>query len=451
MTVALLRLPIALGLLLSLPAVSQAEYQFAGRLTTPSTDLELDAGGETPAVSADGSVIAFASTSSNLGVPSNGSTNIYLYLISTDTYYLAQTGLGTGNSISPSVAEGGGAVAFQSEANDLVTGNQSGQSDVFYSILASDSPVTFATFLVSQGLGGAAANGASRYPSISRDGRWVTFHSDASNLIANDTNGDPDIFVADANDFTSPPELISVDDFGNPIDGPSRQPSPDSISADGRYVVFAVDTPVSIDGSNAGTLEDVFLRDRLLGTTRLISKATDGTPGSSSSSSPAISPNGRFVAFFSFSTNLTPSPSGSRIYVRDRLRGTTTNLPLPPGAFSCEDPRVSNRGRVTAQCNTSGPQQAFLYDPFEAGGTFYRLSTSLTQQNGNGASGNFTGISANGAIVAFDSAASDLVANDLNSSSDVFAWVPEPGAASAGGAAIAALAAAARRGRRTRT
>jgi hypothetical protein len=79
-----------------------------------------------------------------------------------------------------------------------------------------------------------------------------------------------------------------------------------------------VDTPVSIDGSNAGTLEDVFVRDRMLETTSLMSKSTAGVAGSSSSDMAAISPNGRYVVFRSFSTNLVASPSGSLIYVRDR-------------------------------------------------------------------------------------------------------------------------------------
>jgi hypothetical protein len=117
---------------------------------------------------------------------------------------------------------------------------------------------------------------ASRYASISADGRWIAFFSDASNLIANDTNGAPDVFLADANNLASPPERISVVGAGNQINGPSRPLSPNAVSADDRYVVFAVDTPVSIDGSNPNTLEDVFLRDRQTGTTSLISKRTDG-------------------------------------------------------------------------------------------------------------------------------------------------------------------------------
>jgi MYXO-CTERM domain-containing protein len=158
----------------------------------------------------------------------------------------------------------------------------------------------------------------------------------------------------------------------------------------------------------------------------------------------AISPSGRYVVFRSFSTNLVTSPSGSRIYVRDRQENTTTNMPLPPDASSCEDPRISDFADILAQCNmNAGSAQAFLYKPVED--AFYQLSTSTTAGPGNGASGNYSGISADGAFMVFDSDASDLVPGDTNNKSDVFVAVPEPDAASGWLIAVSALAVAARR------
>ncbi|RIL08034.1 MAG: hypothetical protein DCC71_00860 [Proteobacteria bacterium] len=441
---------IALACLCAPPA-ARADVVLVGRLTSPGVGAELTAGAQAPSVSPDGRYVAFASSSNNLGVPSNGSLNVYRYDLVSDVFELATQNLGTGNSSAPSISAAGLALAFQSEANDLAVGNPSGGTDVFYSVAvdAGGGAIGFETYLVSQGMGGAAPNGASQDASLSADGRWVAFHSSASNLVAGDTNGGPDIFVADANDLFSTPQRVSVTGAGVQIDGPSRALSPSAISADGRYVAFAVDTPVSIDGSNAGTLEDVFVRDRVAGTTSLVSKSTAGVAGSSSSDMAAISPSGRFVAFRSFSSNLVTSASGSRIYVRDRQQGATTNMPLPPGAASCEDPRVSDSGDVVAQCNmNAGFAQAFLWDP--AGeGALYQLSTSLTDGQGNGASGNFSGISADGAVMVFDSAASDLVPDDANNTLDVFVVIPEPGVASGWLAAVAALAALARRrGRR---
>jgi Tol biopolymer transport system component len=437
---------IALGLLGS-PGTTHAQYVFAGRLTTPVAGAELTAGAQQPSVSPDGRYIAFVSSSTNMGAASNGSLNVYRYDIATDTFELATQALGTGNSNAPSISEGGLALAFPSEANDIGSGTPSGVTDVFYSERTGAG--TYTTQLVSRGTGGVAPNGASLNASISGNGRWIAFHSNASNLIGGDTNGAADIFVADADNLTAQPERVSVNNGGGQIEGPSRALSPSAISSDGRYVAFAVDTPVSIDGSNAGTLEDVFVRDRVAGTTSLVSKSTAGVAGSSSSDLPAISPNGRFVVFRSFSSNLTAGPSGSRIYLRDREENTTFNMPLPPGAASCEDPRVSDLAQIVAQCNMLAggvAAQTFLYDPAGAG-AFYQLSTSVTDGNGNDTSGNFTGISAEGVITVFDSAASDLVASDGNAAIDVFVVVPEPGVAVAGLAAVGAIAALARRRR----
>ena len=385
-----LRWMFALGLVF-VSSLANAQVYLAGRLTAPVSGDQLVAGSQTPSVSPDGRYVAFVSSSNNLGQPSNGTTNVYLYDLVTDEYLLATAGLGTGNSTAPSVAEGGFALAFQSQANDLVGGGTSGVTDLFYSEAydAGQGEVAFSTYLVSKGLAGAAPNGASQNASISADGHYVAFLSEASNLIANDTNGAPDIFVADASNlFATPPERVSVTSGGAQIEGYSSALSPSAISSDGRFVAFAVNENVSIDGSSTGNLEDVFVRDRVLDTTNLISKSSAGVAASSSSDMAAISPSGRFVVFRSFASNLVASPSGSRIYLRDRQEGTTSNMPLPPNAASCEDPRVSDYAEIVAQCNmNSGSAQAFLYRPGAVEDAFYQLSTSLSDGPGDGASG----------------------------------------------------------------
>lgn len=452
MKVGSIRWVFALGLV-CLPTMTQADGFLFGRLTAPVTADQLTAGGEAASISPDGRYVAFVSSSGNMGPPSNGSWNVYRYDLLTDQYLLGTQVLGTGNSYAPSISSDGIAIAFQSDANNLVGEGTSGVADLFYSEAydAGGGAVAFNTYLVSKGLGGAAPDGASQNASISGNGRYVAFLSSASNLIDGDTNSVADIFVADSADlFASQPERVSVNNGGAQINGPSSALSPSAISSDGRYVAFAVDTPVSIDGSNAGTLSDVFVRDRVAATTNLISKSTAGVAGSSSSDMAAISPNGRYVVFHSFSTNLVSNPSGSRIYVRDRQGGTTTDMPLPPGANNCEDPRISDVGTIVSQCNMTSPTyaQAFLYEP-AGGGGFYQLSATPTLSPGNGTSGNYTGISADGVFMVFDSAASDLVAGDTNSASDVFVVVPEPDAAAGCLVSAAALAVAAhRRGKR---
>lgn len=411
-----------------LGAVAEAGAQgvLVGRLTTTGAGLQLNAGASDPAISSEGLHIAFVSTSSNLGQASNGFLNVYVYDLVTDQYVLATSVLGNGNSFAPSVAAGGGALAFESLATNLAP-NGASTSDVYYSesFTLPQGEIAYNTYLVSRGLGGAPPNDSSRHAAISADGQFVAFYSDASNLIAGDSNGAPDIFVGSASTlFGGAPQRVSVDDSGGQINGPSRALTPAALSGNGRYVAFAVDTPVSIDGSNAGTLEDVFVRDRTAGTTRLMSRSSAGVAGNSSSDSAAISPSGRYVVFRSFASNLVASPSGSRIYVRDREANTTFNMPLPPGAASCEDPRVSDVGDIVAQCNMNAsiPAQAFLYRP---GGGFIQLSTSTTNGTGDGPSGNYTSISADGYFLAFDSSASNLVASDTNNNPDVFVGVDE--------------------------
>ncbi len=418
-------LRIATLILLCVVATPRVDAQgvLIGRLTTTNTGLQLNAGSEQASISPDGRYVVFISTSNNMGPPSSGALNVYRYDFATDAYLLATSVLGSGNSFAPSISAGGVALAFESNADNFGGGTPSGFSDVFFSAAfdAGAGQIGFNTVLASRGLGGAAPNDASRFASISGAGRFVAFHSHASNLIAGDTNNAPDIFVGDAvNLFANAPERISVDGSGAQINGPSRALSPSAISTDGRFVAFAVDTPVSIDGSNPGTLEDVFVRDRVAGTTRLMSKSSANIAGNSSSDMAAISPNGRYVVFRSFSSNLVTNPTGSRIFVRDLQNSTTTNMPMPPGGVSCEDPRIADTGDIVSQCSVTGSsfQQAFLYRA--AANAFIRLSTSQSAGNGNATSGNFTGISADGNFMVFDSAASDLVPSDTNNSPDVF-------------------------------
>src|SRR5439155_1734749 len=122
-------------------------------------------------------------------------------------------------------------VVFQSFASNLVSGDANGLGDVFVRDRQSG-----ATELVSVATGGAQGNGGSNYPSISADGRYVAFASDASNLVSGDTNGVEDVLVHDLQ--TGATERVSIATGGAQGNGDSRAPS---ISADGRYVAFESD------------------------------------------------------------------------------------------------------------------------------------------------------------------------------------------------------------------
>ncbi|MDO8706573.1 MAG: hypothetical protein Q7J84_16675 [Sulfuricaulis sp.] len=178
------------------------------------------------------------------------------------------------------------------------------------------------TTRVSVDSAGNQANNSSIDPAISADGRFVAFGSAAANLVPGDTNGLPDIFVHDR--LTGETTRVSVDSAGNQANGSSDNPA---ISADGRLVAFrsSAKNLVPDDTNNTG---DIFVHDRLTGQTTRVSVDSAGNQADRDSYNPEISADGRFVAFFSYATSLVPNDTNSTrdIFVHDRLTGQTTRV-----------------------------------------------------------------------------------------------------------------------------
>jgi Tol biopolymer transport system component len=212
---------------------------------------------------------------------------------------------------------------------------------------------------------------ASNYPAISADGRFVAFMSYASNLVPGDTNGVTDIFVRDM--VSSTTQRVSVSSSG--AQGRARSTFP-AISADGRYVAFASFASNLVAG-DTNHVEDVFRRNLVTGKTQRVSVSSTGAQGSRDSgyTRPAISATGRFIAFDTASALVAGDDNGRLdIYMHDRLSATTE-----------------------------------------------RVSVSSTgAQEGYGADSSTPAISADGTSVAFESTAANLVPGDTNGSSDVF-------------------------------
>lgn len=171
------------------------------------------------------------------------------------------------------------------------------------------------TIRVSIGSDGAQANGDSGQASVSDDGRYVAFASQASNLVVSDTNGVQDIFVHDRQ--TGQTSRVSRSSGGDQADGASSQPV---ISADGRFVAFvSAATNLVADDTNAAA--DVFVYDRMWGETVRVSLTEEGGQGEQfgHAANPAISRNGRFVVFDS-DADLTDGDSSAwrDVFVRDR-------------------------------------------------------------------------------------------------------------------------------------
>jgi Tol biopolymer transport system component len=190
-------------------------------------------------------------------------------------------------------------VAFASYASNLVSGDTNGYWDIFVHDRQSGQ-----TERVSLASGGSQGNNHSDSPSISANGRYVAFGSNASNLVAVDTNGYADIFIHDRT--TDETTLISLASDGTQGNGLSWYPS---ISADGRYVAFYSEAGNLFPGDTNG-IKDVFVRDIQTGTTTRVSVASDGTEGNWYSWNPSISADGRYVAFESEASNLVDGDTG---------------------------------------------------------------------------------------------------------------------------------------------
>lgn len=234
-------------------------------------------------------------------------------------------GLGNGSSRETMIDQSGRYVVFASDATNLVGGDANRRSDIFWADLE-----TGAIRLVSRGVGGAGANGASSAPRVSSGGRFVAFTSMASNLVAGDTNGKLDVFRADLK--TGEILRVSLSSTGQ---APGTWPSVD-MSADGSKVVFVTWAPLVPQDRNG--LPDVYLRDLPAGTTRLISVTPQGNQFVRPSTKPSISPNGQFVGF------------AATIGLHEGIFGWSaatgrTELVFDGGAFySCLTPLASNAG-----------------------------------------------------------------------------------------------------------
>jgi Tol biopolymer transport system component len=277
----------------------------------------------------------------------------------------------------------------------------------------------------SQGNNGASASA----PAISADGRYVAFSSYASNLVSGDTNGAEDVFVHDRE--TGATERVSVAADGSET-GRFTSSSAPSLSADGRYVAFTSggSNLVPGDGNNS---QDVFVRDRIERSIERVSVAGDGTEGNNFSSETAISADGRYVAFGSFSSNLVPGDrnNAADIFVRDRATGTTERVSVASdeseGNGFTSGPALSADGRYAGfasgatnlvEEDTNEGWDLFLRDR-ERGAT-ERVSVAADGNEANDGSLTASAIGGNGRYVAFASSASNLVAGDTNGQTDVF-------------------------------
>lgn len=256
-----------------------------------------------------------------------------------------------GSSLFPATSSAGRYVAFQSNASTLVANDTNGADDIFVRDLKKGT-----TTRVSLSSSGGEASGNSRHPAISADGRYVVFNSRAENLVAEDNNGFWDIFVRDTVAGTT--TRVSVDSAGKQSNNHSRHAA---ISDDGMYIAFQ-STASSLVAGDTNGVRDVFVHNRITGVTSRVSVANSGGQSNGVSgegwgadlswaSRPAISADGRYIAFQSDATNLVSGDTNAAgdVFVRDVVGGTTIRASLgldgKQNVGGSSQPTISDDGR----------------------------------------------------------------------------------------------------------
>jgi WD40 repeat protein len=415
-------------------ASSINEMPMTELVSVASDGTQGNSGSHAPAISADGRYVAFSSSASNLvEEDTNGISDIFVHdrkTGQTQLVSIASDGTqGNNDSGGASISADGRYLVFFSSANNLVEGDTNGVQDCFV-----HDRLTGETTRVSVASDGTQANGACAYygwwfvykTSISADGRYVVFHSDATNLVEGDTNGVQDCFVHDR--ITGETTRISVASDGTQGNGSSGFPT---ISADGRYVAFESDATNLVEGVTNG---GVFVHDRVTGKTTFESVSSDGIQGNNGAMFPAISADGRYVAFISFSDNLVEGDTNGvwDCFVHDRITGETTRVSVgSDGTQANSDdyatPAMSADGRYVVfhsddasnlvEGGISGEVNIFVHDRVTGKTVLASVSSDGTQGN-NGSL--FPDISADGRYVAFGSFSDNLVEADTNEDLDVF-------------------------------
>ncbi len=403
------------------------------RVSVASNGTQANAASFLPAISANGNVVAFASDATNLVVDGNASRDVFLRDLSAGTTVrvsVASDGTeADGASFDPSISGDGRFVAFSSDATNLVANDTNGARDVFV-----HDRLTGATVRASESSASAQANGASFAPSCSFGGRMIAFESDATNLVTGDTNGVRDVFVHDL--VSGQTVRSSVDSSNVQGDGASQAAS---INGDGTLVSFSSDA-TNLVAADTNGVRDVFLHDTGVGTTTRLSISSVGAQATAASEAPSLSSDGRFVAFHSQDAGLEVGDTNgvADVFVHDAMTSETYRVSLDQNAVqgngASTEASFSGDGRYVAfqsdatnlvPGDTNGVTDVFIAPNQNAGGgttlptEIVRNSVDSLGVEGNNSSFS-PSISTTGRFVAFESQASNLVATDTNLQVDVF-------------------------------
>jgi hypothetical protein len=333
---------------------------------------------------------------------------------------------GNQNSYTAFVSAGGRYVVFVSNADNLIGEDANTYRDVFIRDRRSGR-----TSLVTRSTDGTQSNNESDAYSngspISADGRFVVFSSLADTLIASDSNALTDIFIRDRERHKT--RRVSV--TSAEVEAVGGQSTDAAVSGNGRFVVFQSEATNLVSGDANGHA-DVFIRDRKNGKTRRVSVSSNGVEGNDDSGEASVSADGRYVLFASSATNLVPNDNnGERdAFVRDRWTGKTRRVNVSSDEVQANDDAaymsISANGRFVAfessatnliKHDDNLQTDVFVRDRKE--GTTRRVSISSAENQASGWSG-YAKISPSGRFVVFEAADTNLVTGDTNGVIDIF-------------------------------
>jgi Tol biopolymer transport system component len=429
-----------LGLLLAVVAAPASAHPpgTTERISVGPAGVAGDDASTAAAVSGDGRFVAFWSSADNLiAGDTNGTTDVFVrdrltqttervsvdsrerQSVGGDAFGSPDSGFGR-----PAISGDGRFVAFASTATNLAKGDRNGAADIF----VRDRLAGTTERLSLTGRKGEA-NSETAFPVISPDGRFVAFSSFADNLVAGDTNLATDIFIHDRQTQTT--ELVSVNSAEEQANAGSGGAA---ITPDGRFVAFGSAATNLVPGDVEDAAFDVYLRDRLTGTTEGISTLAPPSGLVRHSGGPAISADGRFVAFDSWDSNVVPGDTNDRydIYVLDRNTGIVERVSVTDagveGNNDSNGPSMSADGRFVAfhsdADNLVAGDGNFDVDVFvhdRAAHTTVRASVRTDGTETGFELASFSAsLSADGQVVAFESEGA-LVPEDSEFPVDVFA------------------------------